>query len=89
MPGLHVAPAMPATRPGMPGYAQTTDPKGPDIRVIKSLLAALLVMGGLAACTGSDRTFGERVRDTVDPPSGPVESAGRAVDRAVDRVKPN
>ncbi|UFN48581.1 hypothetical protein LPC08_21620 [Roseomonas sp. OT10] len=46
-------------------------------------------MGGLAACTGSDRTFGERVRDTVDPPSGPVESAGRAVDRAVDRVKPN
>ncbi len=48
----------------------------------------LLAATALASCSGSDRTVGERVRDTVDPPSGPVERAGRATDRAVDRVTP-
>jgi len=59
------------------------------MRVIRLALPCLLMLTALAACTGQNRTFGERVRDTVDPPSGPVESAGRAVDRAVDRVVPN
>ena len=58
-------------------------------RTLRAALIPLLLMGTLAACSGGNRTFGEKVRDTVDPPSGPVESAGRAVDRAVDRVKPN
>jgi hypothetical protein len=49
----------------------------------------MLLLATLAACTGGNRTVGERVRDTVDPPSGPVERTGRAVDRAVDRVRPN
>ena len=59
------------------------------MRLIRPLVAALLVAGSVAACSGGDRTFGEKVRDTIDPPSGPVESAGRSVDRAIDRVKPN
>lgn len=27
---------------------------------------------------------GEKIRDTVDPPSGPGEKVGRKIDRAVD-----
>ena len=59
------------------------------MRSIKAIGLAVLVLGGLVACAGENRTFGERVRDTVDPPSGPVEASGRAVDRAIDRVRPN
>ncbi|MBI0535603.1 hypothetical protein D9599_08465 [Roseomonas sp. KE2513] len=59
------------------------------MRLIRAALLPALLLATLAACTGGNRTFGERVRDTVDPPSGPVESTGRAVDRAIDRVRPN
>lgn len=59
------------------------------MRKILMALAPVLLLATLAACNGPNRTFGERVRDTVDPPSGPVERAGRAVDRTVDRVTPN
>jgi hypothetical protein len=59
------------------------------MRLIRAALMPMLLLATLAACTGENRTVGERVRDTVDPPSGPVERTGRAVDRAVDRVRPN
>lgn len=59
------------------------------MRLIRAALLPALLLATLAACSGGNRTFGERVRDTVDPPSGPVESTGRAVDRAIDRVRPN
>ncbi|RVT98903.1 hypothetical protein EOD42_01960 [Rhodovarius crocodyli] len=59
------------------------------MRAIRLALIPMILMAGLTACNQDNRTFGERVRDTVDPPSGPVERAGRAVDRAVDRVAPN
>ncbi|SHJ07696.1 hypothetical protein SAMN02745194_01698 [Roseomonas rosea] len=59
------------------------------MRLVRAALMPMLLLATLAACTGNDRSFGERVRDTVDPPSGPVEATGRAVDRAVDRVRPN
>lgn len=61
------------------------------LRLLKSLLPALMVVAALAACQrsgpaeragrGLDRA-GERVRDTVDPPRGPGERLGRSVDRA-------
>ena len=44
------------------------------MRLIRAALLPALLLATLAACTGGNRTFGERVRDTVDPPSGPVES---------------
>ncbi|MBS7809800.1 hypothetical protein [Roseococcus pinisoli] len=58
------------------------------------LMIPVLALGlGLAACDKPgpaqqagqqlDRA-GERIRDAVDPPRGPVERAGRAVDRALD-----
>ncbi|TPG58075.1 hypothetical protein EAH89_08905 [Roseomonas nepalensis] len=59
------------------------------MRLVRAALLPALLLATLAACSGGNRTFGERVRDTVDPPSGPVESTGRAVDRAIDRVRPN
>lgn len=59
------------------------------MRLVRAALLPALLLATLAACTGGNRTFGERVRDTVDPPSGPVESTGRALDRAIDRVRPN
>ena len=59
------------------------------MRLLRAAMLPMLLLATLAACTGNNRTFGERVRDTVDPPSGPVEATGRAVDRAVDRVRPN
>lgn len=36
----------------------------------------------LTACE-HHKTFGEKVRDTVDPPKGPIERAGRSIDRSV------
>lgn len=59
------------------------------MRLIRAALLPALLLATLAACTGGNRTFGERARDTIDPPSGPVESTGRAMDRAIDRVRPN
>ncbi|GBQ31203.1 hypothetical protein HLH34_02535 [Gluconacetobacter azotocaptans] len=50
-------------------------------RAFAAFLALLVAAAPLTACT-HHRTFGEKVRDTVDPPKGPVEKAGRAVDRA-------
>jgi hypothetical protein len=58
-------------------------------------MRALMVPGlllGLAACDDgpAERTgerldrAGERLRDTVDPPSGPAERVGRSLDRAVN-----
>ncbi len=58
------------------------------MRIIRLALIPMVLMASLAACEGN-RTFGERVRDTVDPPSGPVERAGRSIDRTVDRMRPN
>ncbi|MFT8719498.1 hypothetical protein [Acetobacter sp.] len=53
---------------------------------MRSTLAALIALSiasfGLSACHPHERTFGEKVQDTLDPPKGPVEKAGRAVDRA-------
>ncbi|WP_458095833.1 hypothetical protein [Roseomonas sp. WA12] len=59
------------------------------MRLLRAALLPMLLLATLAACTGGNRTFGERARDTIDPPSGPVEATGRAVDRAIDRVRPN
>jgi len=59
------------------------------MRAVRLALLPALLLASLAACTGGNRTLGERARDTIDPPSGPVESTGRAVDRAIDRVRPN
>jgi hypothetical protein len=49
-----------------------------------ALLALSVACASLTACKPHERTFGEKVRDTVDPPKGPLEKAGRAVDRATD-----
>ncbi|WP_173584829.1 hypothetical protein [Acetobacter musti] len=49
---------------------------------IAAVLAVSVCCLGLTACEPHKRTFGEKVRDTIDPPKGPVEKAGRAVDRA-------
>lgn len=59
------------------------------MRPLRAALMPMLLLATLAACTGGNRTLGERARDAIDPPSGPVEATGRAVDRAVDRVRPN
>ena len=48
-----------------------------------AILLTLSVVGlGLVACKPHKRTFGEKVRDTFDPPKGEAEKAGRAIDRA-------
>ena len=60
----------------------------------KSLLVAAcgLILVGLAAChlegpaekAGSSLDkAGQKVQDTVDPPQGPAQAAGRKVDRAL------
>jgi len=54
------------------------------MQIVKPVLAVLLVLGGLAAC--AERTTGQKVRDTLDPPSGTAEAIGRSTDRTVDRV---
>jgi predicted small secreted protein len=60
--------------------------------IARAACVALLFSLPLVACDDGpaenvgeriDRA-GEQVRDAVDPPSGPVERAGRAIDRAVD-----
>ena len=38
----------------------------------------------LAAC--AERTTGQKIRDTLDPPSGPAESVGRSMDRTVNSI---
>lgn len=57
------------------------------------LAAAVATPLALAACDndGPAESFGERVdrageqvRDTVDPPRGPMERTGREIDRAFD-----
>jgi hypothetical protein len=63
--------------------------------VFRLALAALLVAGtvSLTACErdGPAEDVGEKIddaaekaRDAVDPPKGPLEKAGRKIDRAVD-----
>ena len=56
------------------------------------LIAACTLMAGLTACHQegpSERAgrsldkAGQSVRDTLDPPRGPIESAGRKVDRTL------
>lgn len=49
-----------------------------------ALLALSITCAGLTACHPHKRTFGEKVQDTFDPPKGPGEKMGRAVDRATD-----
>ncbi|MBS1066236.1 hypothetical protein [Gluconobacter kondonii] len=46
------------------------------------LLALSVSCVTLTACE-QHRTFGEKVRDTLDPPKGPIERAGRSVDRSL------
>ncbi|MFT9026559.1 hypothetical protein [Acetobacter indonesiensis] len=49
------------------------------------MLVALSFVGLTAtACQPHKKTFGEKVQDTLDPPQGPAEKAGRAIDRATD-----
>ena len=60
--------------------------------IARAACAALLLALPLVACDeGPAETVGERidraaenVRDAVDPPNGPIERAGRAIDRATD-----
>ncbi|MEO3473595.1 hypothetical protein AAFN86_17135 [Roseomonas sp. CAU 1739] len=60
--------------------------------IIRAACAALLLALPLIACDeGPAETAGERidraaqnVRDAVDPPNGPIERVGRAIDRATD-----
>ncbi|MFT8675916.1 MAG: hypothetical protein ABF990_12785 [Acetobacter sp.] len=50
-----------------------------------AIILALSVVGlGAVACKPHKRTFGEKVQDTLDPPKGEAERAGRAIDRATD-----
>ncbi|GBR35418.1 hypothetical protein AA101099_0024 [Neoasaia chiangmaiensis NBRC 101099] len=50
-------------------------------KICLSALALVLMSGSLAACE-QHRTFGQKVQDTVDPPKGPLQKAGRSIDRA-------
>lgn len=60
--------------------------------IARAACAAFLFSLPLVACDdGPAENVGERVdraaervRDAVDPPSGPLERAGRAIDRATD-----
>jgi len=53
------------------------------MRFFLTLLLALSVSSvALTACKPHKKTFGEKVQDTLDPPKGPAEQAGRTVDRA-------
>ncbi|WP_193403424.1 hypothetical protein [Kozakia baliensis] len=45
-------------------------------------ITMLICAGSLTACAHHHRTFGEKVQDTLDPPQGPAEKAGRSIDRA-------
>jgi len=53
--------------------------------VRKSILLLLALSVSCVTLTACEhhRTFGEKVRDTVDPPKGPIEKAGRSVDRTL------
>jgi hypothetical protein len=62
------------------------------MRVSLLIAACALAMAGLTAChqegpgERAGRSLdnaGQSVRDTLDPPRGPVESAGRKVDRTL------
>lgn len=44
---------------------------------------ALTVVGTTLVACEHHRTFGEKVQDTLDPPQGPAEKAGRSVDRSL------
>ncbi|MDG6095282.1 hypothetical protein LOC54_09225 [Acetobacter sp. AN02] len=64
------------------------------MRRFACMAAVLLVAGaGLSACKKDHpKTLGQKIdkagediRDTVDPPKGPVEKAGREVDRTLDK----
>ncbi|GBQ69953.1 hypothetical protein AA103196_2360 [Ameyamaea chiangmaiensis NBRC 103196] len=48
------------------------------------MLAVSVPCLSLTACKEHKRTFGEKVQDTLDPPKGPLEKAGRSVDRATE-----
>jgi len=50
-------------------------------KTVLLLLALSFTTVTLSACE-QHRTFGQKVRDTVDPPQGPIEKAGRSIDRA-------
>jgi hypothetical protein len=60
--------------------------------IARAACAALFIALPLVGCDdGPAENVGERVdraaegvRDAVDPPSGPIERAGRAIDRATD-----
>jgi len=62
------------------------------MRIIPTITAFALLLAGLAAChqEGPAERAGKRldnagrsVSDTLNPPRGPVESAGRKVDRTL------
>ncbi|MBB2156770.1 hypothetical protein [Gluconacetobacter diazotrophicus] len=50
-------------------------------RIVLGAVLLAMVSGTLAACE-QHRTFGQKVQDTLDPPKGPGERAGRSIDRA-------
>ncbi|MBN3867555.1 hypothetical protein GWK89_08835 [Gluconobacter kondonii] len=55
------------------------------ICIKKSILLLLALSVSCVTLTACEqhRTFGEKVRDTLDPPKGPIERAGRSVDRSL------
>ncbi|PYD69190.1 hypothetical protein CFR76_11075 [Komagataeibacter swingsii] len=53
-------------------------------------LALVLASTGLGACKRHHETmgekidhFGDKMQDTLDPPKGPAERAGRSIDRTI------
>ncbi|SUE44591.1 hypothetical protein [Roseomonas gilardii] len=52
--------------------------------IVKPATLILLATMSLAAC--AERTTGQKIRDTLDPPSGPAESMGRSMDRTVNSI---
>ncbi len=66
------------------------------IKFVSALRASSLLLGAVVLFAGCEQKgpaeqagenldqAGQNVRDAVDPPSGPVEGAGRAVERTVN-----
>lgn len=54
------------------------------LSIMKPAALILLAAVSLAAC--AERTTGQKIRDTLDPPSGPAESVGRSMDRTVNSI---
>jgi hypothetical protein len=62
------------------------------MRISLLIAACALTLTGLTACHEEGPTekagksldkVGQKVQDTIDPPQGPAQSAGRKLDRAI------